>query len=122
MEFCRILGVREHGDYGYVLFDTGPKTQPYLYGVTYERRDGRWLEGISSNGPGWTAIGPAADELGVFTVWGEAPPDAERVRGVFNGNVCDEPVVDGVYLLSWFRVAPDDWSGTLSFRINGQWT
>jgi len=34
MELCRIVAIREHGDYGYVLFDTGPKDQSYQYGST----------------------------------------------------------------------------------------
>lgn len=47
---CRLLAVREHGDFAVALFDTRPTAEPYLYEVHYQRRNGRWSEGGSSNG------------------------------------------------------------------------
>ena len=107
---------------GYGLFDTGPIGQPYLYGVNYERRDGKWSEGSSGNGPGWSQVGPV-DGLGTWTVWDEAPPGADAVRSEFNGHLSEEPVTAGFYLAAWWEVPCEDDSSprVTAFRINGEW-
>jgi hypothetical protein len=115
--------MREHGDVAYVLFDTGPPEYRYLYGVNYERQDGKWTEGTSGNGPGWSAVGPTPG-LGTLTVWGEAPAGSDRARGTFGETPSEVPIEDGVYLLIWWDVpdTADLWSSRqLSFRINGDW-
>jgi hypothetical protein len=48
----RIL-TRVNGDDAYVLLNTGSSTQPFLYGVSCHRENGRWLERDGANGPGW---------------------------------------------------------------------
>ena len=120
-EFCRIVGMREQGTFGYVLFDTGPEGRPYLYGVNYERVDGRWMEGSSSNGDGWSHMGPDPS-LGTLTLWDTAPAGADRVRVELGGQLREEPVENGVYLVAWWGVpiSLDLWRTT--FRINGRWT
>jgi len=120
-EFCRIVAMREHGDVGYVLFNTRPLGEPYLYGVDYERIDGRWTEGGSANGPGWSRVGP---ELGTLTIWDEAPPSADRVRVDFEGETREEAVNEGAYLAVWWNVSHPDrnrWPIATAFRINGEW-
>jgi hypothetical protein len=102
-QFTSIVAVREHGDAAVVLFDTRPTSESYLYEVHYERKDGRWLEGSSSNGAGWHRIRLDSD-LGVETAWGEAPAGADRVRGELDSRVLEEDVVNGVYLLAWWDV------------------
>jgi len=121
-ESCRLLAMREHGDVGYALFDTRPAGEPYLYEVYYDRRDGRWSEGSSSNGPGWHLLDPDTG-LGVLTDWGEAPAGAERVRVEFQGEVLEEEVVNGVHLIMWWGIPCPEGLGprTTAFRINGQW-
>jgi hypothetical protein len=118
-EFCRIVATSENGDAGYVLFDTGPIEYPYLYGVNFERRNGRWSEGNSSNGSGWSHVGPDPD-LGTVTTWGEAPPGADMVRVEFQGQVREEQVSNGVYFAAWWRV-PCDGAQVIAFRIDGAW-
>lgn len=121
-QHCRIVATREHGDAGYVLFDTAPTAGHYLYGVNYERVDERWMEGISSNGSGWSHVGQDPD-LGTLTDWGIAPAGADRARVEVDGELYDEPVENGVYLFVWWRVPADHdiEYGPIRFRINGRW-
>jgi hypothetical protein len=120
--FCRVIATREHVDAGYVLFDTGPIGQPYLYGVNYERRDGQWSEGNSGNGPGWSQVGPDP-ELGTATIWDVAPPGADKVRVEFESEVREDAVTQRVYLVVWWGVPCPEGSGprATAFRINGDW-
>jgi hypothetical protein len=120
--FCRALRTRTHGDDAIALFDTGPEGQPYLYEVHYHRRDGRWSEGSSGNGSGWTSVDPGM-ELGTVTIWDEAPPGADKVRVEFAGELREEPVSDGAFLAVWWRVPYSRWRWprVSAFRINGVW-
>ncbi len=114
--------MRVQGDAAYALFDTGPEGQPHLYGVNYERRDGRWSEGISGNGPGWSHVGPEVAR-GTLTIWSEAPLGADKVRLEFEGELREEPVDNGVYLAAWWDVpCPKGTEPRISAsRVNGQW-
>jgi len=96
LEFCRIVAVREHGDAAVALFDRRPSGEPYLYEVHYQRENGRWSEGSSSNGSGWHRLHPDSD-LGVVTAWDEAPAGADRVRGELEGRVVEDNVAIGIY-------------------------
>lgn len=121
-QHVRIVAMREHGDAGYVLFDTRPSGPSYLYGVNYGRAaNGRWGEGSSSNGAGWSQIGTDVT-LGTQTFWDDAPDGADRVRVEFMGEVREEPVVDGAYLVVWWNVPGDiDTEMRVQFSINGRW-
>ncbi len=120
-EFCRVVAMREHGDMSYVLFDTRPSGQPYLYGVDYERIDGHWMEGGSGDRPGWSRV-RRESELGILTDWDEARPRADRVRIEFEGEIREEAVNEGAYLAVWWDVPhPDTWPIATAFRINGEW-
>jgi len=113
--------MQEHGDAGFALFDTCPGGEPYLYEVYYDRRDGRWSEGSSSNGPGWHRLDPDAD-LGVVTVWGEAPPGADMVRLEIEGEVREESVLQGVYwVVKWDVPCPTTTAQATAFRVGGEW-
>ena len=116
---CRIVAVREHGDNAVALFDTRPSAAPYLYEVHYQRENGRWSEGSSSNGSGWHRLHADSDE-GVVTAWGEAPRGADRVRGDHEGSVLEDAVSSGVYLLVWWGVS-DSSPQVSAFRANGEW-
>jgi hypothetical protein len=120
--YCRVVAARVRGDDAYVLLDTGSAGQPYLYGVNCARRDGRWHEGSSSNGPGWSQAGPN-DRLGTLVVWGEAPADADMVQAEFKGMVVEEPITAGVYLAAWWRTpCPEEsWPHVQAFRMRGTW-
>jgi hypothetical protein len=124
--FCRVLEIREHDNMGYALFDTGPAGQPYLYGVNYERRDGRWFEGSSANGWGWSHVGSDPGR-GTAAIWGAAPRSADRVRLEFRGVGREEEVRGGVFLAVWWSVACptdllDPGPQVTAFRTGGQWT
>src|SRR5687767_10961749 len=93
---CRLVALREHRGTGFALFNTREIGAPYLYEVYYDRRDGRWSEGSSSNGPGWHRTSDAT-KLGVITRWGDAPAGADRARIEFRGRVWEEPVSEGAY-------------------------
>src|SRR6476659_3920873 len=88
---CRVVESRAFGDDAYVLLDTGPAGHPYLYGCTCHRKDGRWFELSSGNGPGWA---PASDDAdaGMLTFWGDLPAGVDMVRVDFDGTVSEEPV------------------------------
>jgi len=116
---CRTVAVHEHGDVAVALFDTRPSAEPYLYEVHYQREDGRWSQGSSSNGAGWQRLKPDS-ELGVVTAWGEAPAGADQVRAELEGHVLEEPVMSGVYFVVWWDVPASDYQVS-AFRVNGQW-
>src|SRR5262245_16956690 len=117
---CRLMAVREHGDFAVALFDTRPTAEPYLYEVHYERQDGRWSEGGSSNGSGWHSLDPESG-LGVVTGWDEAPEGADKVRAELAGHLAEENVTDGIYLFVWWDVPAPSHAEVTAFRINGQW-
>ncbi len=106
---CRVVASETFGDDAYVLLDTGPPGQPYLYGCSCYRKGGQWFESASGNGPGWTA---AIDdpEVGALTCWGDAPAGAKTVRVEFDGAVVEARVREGVYfLIKWRAPFPVRW-------------
>jgi hypothetical protein len=118
---CRVIATRVAGDDGYVLLNTGSPGSPYLYGVNCRRENGRWFEGGSSNGPGWEQRGHDPD-VGTLSFWGDAPAGAEMVRVEFEGEMLEEPVVDGAYLIVWWRVPPPQtWPRVTALKIAGRW-
>lgn len=119
-EHCRVLAVREHGDFAVALFDTRPTGEPYLYEVHYERRNHRWSESSSSNGSGWHLLHPESN-LGVVTAWGEAPGDADKVRAELDGMSAEETVTNGIYLFVWWDVPSESFAEGTSFHIDGRW-
>jgi len=120
-EHCRVIASRVNGDEAYVLLNTGSSAQPYLYGVNCHRENGRWFEGGSGNGPGWAQTGQDP-EVGTLSLWDDAPPGAEMVRVEFEGDLIEEPVREGAYLIVWWRVPPPrDWPRVTGFRIAGHW-
>jgi hypothetical protein len=116
---CRVLAVREHGDSAVALFDTRPNAEPYLYEVHYDRTNGRWSEGSSGNGPGWNRL-DANSDIGLATVWEQAPAGADRVRAELDGQSVEEDVLNGVYFLVWWDV-PLSHPQVTAFRVNGGW-
>lgn len=117
---CRVVAAAREGDDAYVVMDTQPDGQPYLYGACAARQDGGWVEGTSGNGPGWTLTDPERD-LGTATVWGEAPKGAVRVRASLDDDVREVPVANGVYLVAWWRVPAAARTRVHAFRIDGRW-
>lgn len=119
--YCRVVGSRTFEDHAYVLLDTGSPGQPYLYGSTCIRRDGRWFEGGSSNAPGWEQTSHEPD-LGTLSFWDNVPAAVDRVRVWFDGMVVEEPVTDGAYFLVWWRVPlPSEWPSIVAVHENGAW-
>ncbi len=118
---CRVIASRIEGDDAYILLSTGSNAPPYLYGVNCGRKNGRWLEGGSANGPGWEQTGHDPD-VGTLSLWGKAPTGADMVRVQFEGNPVEQTVTEGAYLFVWWRVAPpQDWPRAAGFRIDGRW-
>lgn len=117
---ARVVACATAGDDAYVLLDTGPAEQPYLYGSCLTRDDDGWREVASGNGPGWTLTDPER-ELGTAVVWDEAPEGADRVRAVLHGQVWEAGVSNGVYLVAWWRVPADHHPQIEAFRIHGRW-
>jgi hypothetical protein len=119
---CRVIASRTFGDEAYVLLDTGPQGQPYLYGSNCYRRDGRWVEGGSGNGGGWA---PTTDDpaLGTLSFWGDAPAGIDAVRVEFDNAIWEEPVRHNAYFLVWWRVSiPTEWPRIVAISENGAWT
>jgi hypothetical protein len=57
-------------------------------------------------------MGPAGNKRatipssGTLSLWGDAPANAQMVRTEFEGEIVEEPVVDGAYLVVSWRVPP----------------
>ena len=122
-KYCHVVAARSFGDDAYVLLDTGPTGQPYLYGIACSRHEGGWREDGGANGPGWGQTDPDS-HLGTLVACGEAPPGADQVRFEFEGTTAEEPVTEGAYLAAWWRVpCPEwDWPVLVGFRVAGRWT
>ncbi|HEY7476487.1 MAG TPA: hypothetical protein VH679_15810 [Vicinamibacterales bacterium] len=119
-KYCHVVAIRVNGDEAYVLLDTGPAGRPYLYGVNCGRRGGRWFGGASGNGPSWS-LSDERTGLGTLSVWDEAPPAADRVRVEYDGQVIEEPVREGAYLVVFWNRPSDFKHSSVAFRINGEW-
>jgi hypothetical protein len=121
-ECCRVVASRVDGDNAYVLLDTGSPGQPYLYGVNCKRSNGQWFEGASGNGGGWSLTDVTA-RVGTWSLWGDAPADVDRVRASFNGELFEEPVLQGAYLFVWWRQPESlgEAPAVTEVRISGKW-
>ena len=121
--YCRVVASRSHGEDAYVLLDTGPPGQPYLYGINCSRHDGRWRGDSSGNGPGWSTVDPDA-RLGTLVVWDLAPAGADAMRFEFEGTITEVPVTDVAYLAAWWRVPRPEfaWPTIADVRVGGRWT
>ena len=118
---CCVIASRIDGDDAYVLLNTGSDARPYLYGANCRRKNGRWLEAGSSNGPGWQQTGYDPD-IGTLSFWGEAAGGADCVRVEFQGRLIDEPITEGAYLLVWWRIPrPHEWPRVVGFQVDGRW-
>ncbi|MBB4634224.1 hypothetical protein [Longimicrobium terrae] len=119
---CRVVAMAVDGDDAYVVIDTGSDGFSYLYGGTAQREADGWRDGNSGNGDGWMSTDPERD-LGVLTVWDEAPAGCDAVRVQWRGETREAAVHDGAYLVAWFKVAcpEDSWPSVTSFRIGGRW-
>ena len=121
--YCRVVVSAAEGDDGYVVLDTGPAEYRYLYGVAVWRDDDGWRDRSSGNGPatGWTRT----DErhgLGTAYTYGNAPDGATQVRAALGSEIREVPVVDGVYLATWWRVPVDAPTPVATaFEIDGAW-
>jgi hypothetical protein len=121
--YVRIVAMAQDGDDAFVVLDTGPAAYRYLYAGTVHRDGGRWYGGIDGNAVGgWTVTDQDA-ELGVVTLWDEAPPDADAVRVRWRGEEREVPVTHGVYLAVWWREPwpEDSWPAVAAFRVGDQW-
>jgi hypothetical protein len=119
--YCRPIVSRVNGDDAYVLLNTGSSTHPYLYGVSCRRENERWFEGGSANGPGWEQTGHDPD-LGTLSLWGDAPARAQVVKVEFDGEIVEESVVEGAFLIVWWRVRPPEiWPRVTAFQLAGHW-
>ena len=122
---CTVLASASEGDDGYVLLDAGTESHRYPYGVDVYRRNGRWYEGSSSNGSGWSSVTDdvLGTNLGTLTIWGDAPDGADLVRVAYRASRVEAPVQNGAYLAVWWRQpAIDDFPFVEAVRINGEWT
>jgi len=99
----RILAIREHGDQGYALAENSDKNA-FLLGVAYERARDGWTMVQMATVPGWCPVSQSPLE-GTVTSWGYAPPGADRVRVELGGEIAEDEVRNGVYLLIWWRDA-----------------
>ena len=123
-EHCRVLASATQGDTAFVVLDTGPAEYRYLYAGTAERVEDGWTDGTGSNGPssGWT-LTDRERGLGVAYVYDEAPTGADRVRAALGADVQETAVINGIYLVTWWRVRSDHvrTPETVAFRVAGKW-
>lgn len=118
---CRVIASQSSGDHAYVLMDTGSPGRPYLYAANCYRKDGRWFESGSSNGPGWQLMDDD-DEVGTLTCWGDLAPGVDAVRIEFAGTVFETPAKNGAFLITWWRVpCPDAYPRVVALWRHGGW-
>jgi hypothetical protein len=120
----RVIATAQEGDHAFVVLDTGAAGAPYLYGGTVHRIAGRWHGGSDSNGGAvsWSRTDEEG-ELGVVTLWDEAPSGAEAVRVRWRDTEREVPVHFGGFLAAWWREPwPEDaWPKVVAFRVGDQW-
>jgi hypothetical protein len=108
----RALAGRRHA---VVLLLTNDPPSAYPYEVVCEATADGWDERMGGNGPGWTSTTEegATENLGVFTLWGPAPPGAVVVVVRFRERDHEVPVRDGYYLFAAWDVAAGETEGPL---------
>jgi hypothetical protein len=120
----RVVAVAQDGNDAFVVLDTGSPGTPYLYGGTVHRIAGKWEGGSDHNGGGvgWT-VTDSDQELGVVTIWDEAPVGAEAARVRWRSVERAVPVNAGGFLAAWWRepYPEDEWPTLVAFRVSGQW-
>jgi hypothetical protein len=116
-QYVRVVATRIDGDDAYVLLDTGPRNQPYLYGVNCKRGPTGWREMSSGNGGSWS-LSDEEHSLGTWALWDDAPRGAGRIEVEFEGETTEHPVADGFYLVVFFRRPAEPGPKITGFRIN----
>jgi len=119
-KYCRVVATRAEGNDAYVLLNTGPAGRPYLYGVNCRRKDGVWDEVSSGNGGGWSLTDQETG-LGTWSLWDDAPPGADMVRVQFAGQVSEHRIIEGFYLVVWWRQPVDVAPRVTAVRFKGEW-
>ena len=108
--YARTLGVAmsPDGDTAVVLLATNEPPHIEAYQVVCHRTADGWQGGSGGNSGGWHNLteGDEEPQLGVETVWGEAPRGATEIAISFAGTTVRVPVVDGHYLYAVWGV-PD---------------
>jgi len=96
-------------DHAVVLLGTNEPPTLYPYQVVCGLSEDGWVEEISGNGPGWSTTRDSAEgpNVGVATLWDEAPESATAAVVVFEGREHEAPVRNGYFLFAAWEV-PDD--------------
>jgi hypothetical protein len=108
--YARVLAtaVAPDGNHAVVLLGTNEPPKLYPYQVVCGRGEDGWVEGVSGNGPGWSSTaGEGEPNLGVATLWDEAPVSARAAKVVFEGREHEAPVRNSYFLFAAWD-APDD--------------
>jgi hypothetical protein len=111
--FARALAVAYSPDGNHAVVLLGTNEEPYLYPYQVVCSLGKsgWVEGTSSNGPGWSSTSSEGEpNVGVATDWDEAPPEATAALVSFEGQEHEVPVQEGYFLFAALNV-PDDIEG-----------
>jgi hypothetical protein len=96
------------GNHAVVLLGTNESPFLYPYQVVCGRGEGGWYEGMSGNGPGWSTTSSEGEpNIGVATLWDEAPPGATAAVVSFEGHEHEVSVREGYFLFAAWDV-PDD--------------
>jgi hypothetical protein len=97
--YARALGVvhSPDGNHAVVLLGTNESPFLYPYQVVCGRGEGGWYEGMSGNGPGWSTTSSEGEpNIGVATLWDEAPPGATAAVVSFEGHEHECPSVRAI--------------------------
>jgi hypothetical protein len=92
--YARVLGtaMSPDGNNAVVLLGTNEPPRLYPYQVVCERREQGWVEEIGGNGPGCSTTSSENEpNVGVATLWDEAPPGATAAVVSFLGHDTEVP-------------------------------
>jgi hypothetical protein len=99
---AEVVALEQNGDFAVAVVRLIPSAAPRYEQVVLVQEQGAWRESYSGNGPGWTTT---SGEMGVQTVWGDAPsPSGSAIVEFRNGVAVEASVNEGFYFTARWEI------------------